>query len=106
MTKNKLFFLLLSIIIARTTFSCASLSEAGKGVKYATKAEAPSNCTELGEVTDGFMGSGSIGDVKISMRNNTAEMGGNFLVIDTIEKGYNNNGSTYYKGSGRAYKCP
>ncbi len=88
--------------------SCASLTERGKKVKYVTKQEADSGCEELGEVVVGeglSMGEINISQLKIQMRNKTAEMGGNFLVIDTIDK--NSNGkSYYYSGTGRAYKCP
>ena len=98
--------LIFMILLAVFTSSCmATLTKGGKSVKYVTKAEAPSDCKEIGEVELGFPKGGSVSDVKIKLRNKTAEMGGNFLVIDTIEVAYDQNGGKYYDGSGRAYKC-
>jgi hypothetical protein len=88
--------------------SCASLNEGAQSVKYATKSEAPKDCTELGEVSVGsLMPLYNMESVKNSMRNKTNEMGGNFLVIDDIKSVNNTAGATTgYTGSGRAYQCP
>lgn len=102
---KKLTYLLLIGLLGMAT-ACASLTEAGNKVKYVTKTEAPAECKEIGEVTDGMMGSSSISQVKIKLRNETGEKGGNFLVIETIEKSYNDQGGVYYRGTGRAYSCP
>jgi hypothetical protein len=88
--------------------SCASLNESGQNVKYATKTEAPAGCKEIGEVSSGtLMAMYDMTSVKNSMRNKTAEMGGNYLVIDGIKNVPGANGSSSgYAGSGRAYQCP
>jgi hypothetical protein len=45
--------------------------------------------------------------VKNAMRNKTAEMGGNYLVIDELRSVQGTNGSSGgYAGSSRAYRCP
>jgi Domain of unknown function (DUF4156) len=97
-------------LIAACVFvgSCASLNESGQSVKYATKSEAPAGCKEIGEVSVGsLMPMFDMTSVKNSMRNKTAEMGGNYLVIDDIKDVRGTNGSANgYAGSGRAYQCP
>jgi hypothetical protein len=87
--------------------SCAGLNESGQHVKYATKSEAPKDCKELGEVSIGTLFPlFDMVSVKNSMRNKTAEMGGNYLVIDEIKSVHSANGSdSGYAGSGRAYQC-
>jgi Domain of unknown function (DUF4156) len=88
--------------------ACASLNESGQNVKYATKSEAPAGCKEIGEVSVGSLFQMyDMTSVKNAMRNKTAEMGGNFLVIDDIKNVRGANGSSSgYAGSGRAYQCP
>jgi Domain of unknown function (DUF4156) len=102
--------------------SCSGLNESAQNVKYSTKSEAPKDCKEIGEVSVGsFLPHMTMESVKNEMRNKTAAMGGNFLVIDEIKSvssstpptvGANGlmtvGGSTSsgYAGSGRAYKCP
>jgi PBP1b-binding outer membrane lipoprotein LpoB len=88
--------------------SCTNLNESAQSVKYATKSEAPKDCTELGEVSVGsLLPLYNLESVKNAMRNKTSEMGGNFLVIDDIKSVANNTGATTgYTGSGRAYQCP
>ncbi|MHB8381052.1 MAG: hypothetical protein ACYDC3_01750 [Candidatus Binataceae bacterium] len=88
--------------------SCTALDESAKNVKYSTKREAPSDCKELGEVAAGtIVPLYDIISLKNAIRNNNAEMGGDFLVVDEIKSVANpNGGSTGYTGSGRAYKCP
>jgi len=85
--------------------SAQTLTEGGKNVRYVVKEEAAKDCQELGEVSVGNESFGmpptSIEEVKTRMRNKTAEMGGNFLVIDAISSLAN----VEFKGSGRAYKC-
>ncbi len=85
-----------------------SLNESGQNVKYATKTEAPAECKEIGEVSVGSLVSMyDMTSVKNSMRNKTAEMGGNYLVIDGIKSIASTNGSSNgYVGTGRAYQCP
>jgi len=88
--------------------SCAGLSESAQNVKYATKSEAPAECKEIGEVSTGsLVPMFDMTSVKNSLRNKTAEMGGNYLVVDEIKSVRGTNGSsTGYAGSGRAYQCP
>jgi hypothetical protein len=101
-------FTLLSFLLLIS--GCASLTEAGKNVQIVTKQEAPSNCkligdVAIGEVYDGStsivdtMTARSIGQLKIKMRNQAAQKGANYLVIDTIER------KDGYAGTGRAYLC-
>jgi hypothetical protein len=104
----KRFFLAFMVCSVALIFCCTTpqtLTEAGKTVKYVTKQEATSGCKELGEVTVGKESFGmpptSIEEVKVRMQNKTAEMGGNFLVIDAITSF----GNVEFSGSGRAYKC-
>jgi hypothetical protein len=102
--------------------SCSSLNESAQNVTYSTKSEAPKDCREIGEVSVGsIIAHLTMESVKNEMRNKTAAMGGNFLVIDEIKSvssstpptiGSNGlligGGSTSsgYAGSGRAYQCP
>jgi hypothetical protein len=102
--------------------SCSGLNESTQNVKYSTKSEASKDCKELGEVSVGsFLPHVTMESVKNEMRNKTAAMGGNFLVIDEIKSvssstppmvGSNGlmmsggSSSSGYAGSGRAYQCP
>ena len=103
---------LLSLITLITTCvllsSCAGLNESGQNVKYATKTEAAKDCKEVGEVSVGSLFPlFDMTSVKNAMRNKTAEMGGNYLVIDDIKNvAGTNGGSNGYAGAGRAYQCP
>jgi Domain of unknown function (DUF4156) len=112
------------LLLAACVFlaSCAGLNESAQNVKYSTKSEAPKDCTEIGEVSVGSIFAHlTMESVKNEMRNKTAAMGGNFLVIDEIKSvtsytpptvGANGlmmgggSSSSGYAGSGRAYKCP
>jgi hypothetical protein len=104
--------LLLSVttVIATCAFlgSCAGLKESAQNVKYSTKSEAPKDCSEIGEVSVGsILSLFDMTSVKNAMRNKTAEMGGNYLVIDDIKSVRDANGGPGgYAGSGRAYRCP
>ena len=95
-----------ALVLTLLCVSCVSLTEGGKTVNYVTKQEAPAECELVSEVDTGYSPAGSVADVKVLLRNATAEAGGNFLVIDTFEKGYNSSGGQYYLGNGRAYECP
>ena len=87
--------------------SCAGLSTQGEKIRYVTKEEAPKDCKEIGDVTVGrIINLYSMKDVKNAMRNETAKMGGNFLVIDQTNYIPNPNGLGGYEGTGRAYQCP
>ncbi len=95
-------------VVAAMFVSCASatLTKKGMEVKYVTKEEAPANCKKVNEV---FMIGNEFGadvnEIQIILRNKVAEMGGNFLVIDVIEKHQPGDGRLWYTGNGRAYKC-
>jgi len=104
----------LSVVIVTCVFvsSCTSLNESAQNVRYATKSEAPSSCKELGEVSAGsFFALMTMESVKNDLRNQTSDLGGNFLVIDQISSvntptASGAMGSSGYAGSGRAYQCP
>ena len=120
MMKNIVFYVLLAVCALAA--SCSSLNESAQNVKYSTKSEAPKDCREIGEVSVGsILAHFTMESVKNEMRNKTAEMGGNFLVIDEIKSvtsstpptiGSNGlligggSSSDGYAGSGRAYHCP
>lgn len=99
-------------VLLLASSACVKLDKRAEKVKYVTKAEAPASCSLLGEVEvsdQGFRGPGdipqSLGELKTVMRNRTADLGGNFLVIDEMDTVKGENGSEYM-GTGRAYKCP
>lgn len=94
-------------ICAISLLSCGSaqLTEGGKNVQYVTKQEAPKNYTKLGEVSVGETSfASSVAGAITMLRNETAKMGGDFLVIDVLEKFYGDNGTFWYGANGRAYK--
>jgi hypothetical protein len=99
------------LLLLLLVIGCASLTEGGKNVQIVTKQEAPQNCKLIGDIAIGEVYDGStsiadtmvamsIGQLKVKMRNQAAEKGANFLVIDTIERK-----SDGYAGTGRAYLC-
>jgi len=98
---------ILCFVVAVLGFTaCATLTPGGQNVTYVTKQEAPTGYTFLGEVSLGMLEYGqSYKDTLIRLRNKTAEMGGDFLVVDSIESVQSGN-SSYFEGSGRAYKKP
>jgi hypothetical protein len=101
---------LLFVVIGCILLSCASatLTEKGMAVKYVTKEEAPKSCKKINEVyldETKFEIANSVNEVQILLRNKTAEMGGNYLVIDVIEKHTPGDGRVWYTGNGRVYKC-
>ena len=119
---NKTGFYVLMATCVLLLASCSRLNESAQNVKYSTKSEAPKDCKEIGEVSVGsFFAHMTMESVKNEMRNKTAAMGGNFLVIDEIKSvssstpltvGSNGlmttggSSSSGYAGSGRAYQCP
>lgn len=95
--------MLMGMII--TGVNCASLSEGGKQVRYVTKEEAPKECKMLPEtvaVNYAFNQEQMI----INMRNDVAEKGGNYLVVDTMAGVANQNGGVHWSGTGRGFNCP
>jgi len=93
-------------IIFISIIGCATiLTKEGKFVKLFVKQEAPSNAEFLGDIETSFLGEPSVKGVKNYLRNKTAKMGGNLVVIDFIDVTYNrNDGTKMYSGDGRAYR--
>jgi hypothetical protein len=106
--RNRLLSVITLIPICLFPASCAGLKESAQNVRYSTKSEAPKECREIGEVSVGsIFPLFDMTSVKNAMRNKTAEMGGNYLVIDDLKSVQSTNGSSGgYAGSGRAYQCP
>ena len=97
----KKIYILCFLLIAS---SCAStLSSKGQNVKYITKQEAPDNCKQMPQTFESSFDL-RMSDVIINMRNEVAEHGGNFLVIDTMNFISGGSGG-YYSGTGRGYIC-
>jgi|SaaInlStandDraft_5_1057022.scaffolds.fasta_scaffold135386_2 hypothetical protein len=87
------------LISGCTTFE---LTSSGKKVKL-TKRE-PKNCKYIDDIEAkacGWDGCQGALQVKKVLRNKTAELGGNVVVLDTIGKGNTNHVSM----TGRAFKC-
>lgn len=102
---KKTFVLAFSALLLCVGCLTAQLTPGGTNVEYVTKQEAPKAYKLLGDVSfGGLEGGSSVQDTIVRMRNKTAEMGGDFLVIDVIEKHYNDQGGQWYTGNGRAYK--
>lgn len=81
--------------------SCATvLSETAKGVRL-MKSDPAAECTELGDLSSygNGVGQGAIDDAKLRLRNKAAEMGANFVRMETV------NFETATVG-GTAFKCP
>lgn len=102
---------LVSLIILFLIFivSCASitLTEGGQNVKYTLKKEPESGYQEIGKVTVGqhvWEGAPDEEQAVIMIRNKTAEMGGNLVIIDAIEQKNAPEGGVYFSASGKAYK--
>ncbi len=101
--KNVPFFLILFMLL----FTVASfglltqLTEEGEKVKYVKNQEAPANCVEVGIVSSGFIQLNmSENELMKQLRNKTANLGGNFLVVESVEAS-----DATFKGKGIAYKC-
>lgn len=103
---RKIIQLLIAAFLTSTILSCATtLTPEGQLVNLVTKKEAPAECELIDDVGTGFSGKIDANSVKKTLRNQTAELGGNLVVVDTIEAHSGPDG-TFYKGTGRAYKCP
>ena len=98
---------LIAMFALLLTASCGTpITSAGQRVKYVTKSEAPPECQMIDSVShDGaFECEPSVTDAQNALRNKTADMGGNFLVIDVVIAQNTENG-TCYKSTGRAFSC-
>ena len=67
------------------------------------KEEAPKEYQLIDDITTTGIGESDIISVKNNLRNKTAELGGDLVVVDTIEMNNREDG-TFYTGKGRAYK--
>lgn len=66
------------------SIGCAtSLTEGGRRVEYLEQPQPPAECEYLGEV---YAEDPNLGDLKVELRNEVGELGGNFLVIDSINE--------------------
>ena len=99
---TKLLFIFCLLILI---FSCASLNKKGELVEYKIGGDPPEGSKYLGDISAGIGFSlFSQMDVINSLRNQAAEMGGNYLIINDItaipnaEGGYGG-----YSGTGRVY---
>jgi hypothetical protein len=78
------------------------LSPSAEGVRVVVKAEPDAACKELGDVTTGNDWYKDESAVKIALRNQVAEKGGNLLALDVLKFPNGNLAG----GSGRAFRCP
>jgi hypothetical protein len=92
---------IMTIIFLLTLSSCSTLTEEASKVRI--KSDVPDSCKALGDVSAGDSGfsRGSATDVKVAMRNEVAELGGNTLIIDNISAVF----AGGYSGTGRAFNC-
>ncbi len=86
------------------------LTDRGRLVNHITRADMPSGCNLLGDVAIGIPPDAARprteADLVILMRNKTAEVGGNTLLVDDSEQLEDSSGSPYFRGRGIAYACP
>ena len=109
---KKLFLFLIFIVSSSLFISCLEkLTKEGANVNYVIQEKAPKDCKMISALSDTKGSSSS--DLIVRMRNKTATLGGNFLVIDVMDSatrivgtGKSVTSSVYYSGAGRAYKCP
>ncbi len=73
---------------------------AGAGVRLLVKSEPGTDCRELGDVSTGNDWYRDESHVKIVLRNQAAEMGGNVATLDVLK-----NDGKLIGGSGRAFAC-
>ncbi|GEM_PF-802562 len=97
--------ILLPFLILLSVTGCLSttLTEQGKKVQLLMKEEAPKEYQLIDDIATTGLGESDIIGVKNNLRNKTAALGGDLVVIDTIEM-HSGDAGTYYTGNGRAYK--
>ena len=101
---------LLLLVIAAGIAGCASepiLSDQGKEVRW-LKGDAPKECKELGPV-NGSPTHGRFEIAKINIRNATAALGGNLVVVEDVDKESRHGHVVAMKSLhmiGTAYQCP
>ena len=91
------------LLLCATACLSTKLTEKGKTVQLLMKEEAPKEYQLINDIATTGLGESDIIGVKNNLRNKTAELGGDLVVVDTIEM-HNGEGGTYYTGNGRAYK--
>ena len=94
---------ILTVGLVLIASSCVSLTDGGKNVRIG-KTVPDKNCQEINTVYgEASMGSPAqkLESAQNELRNKTANLGGNFVVMDIASGGY-------YGASiaGRAFKCP
>ena len=106
--KKRSFSLIALLALCTLLSSCAGLKESAANVKYSTTTLAPSDCNALGAVSAGSIISyWTMTSARNALRNQTATMGGNFLIIDDLYRVSGLNGTfAGFAGHGRAYRCP
>lgn len=107
---KKLFILTLCLVLFLFITSCAtskSLSFEGETVQYQEKSDPPENAIYLGTIQTNNNDSAisAIND----LRNKTAQLGGNYLIVDIISNSVRQNMitglvETVFSASGRAYQ--
>ncbi|PKL35999.1 MAG: hypothetical protein CVV44_17405 [Spirochaetae bacterium HGW-Spirochaetae-1] len=96
----------LILLVAMFVFSgCqTALTKEGGAVRIIMKEEPPAGAKMLATIESGmFSNHPSVVSVQNDLRNKTAELGGNLLVVDVIVAKSSEGGITY-SGNGRAYK--
>ena len=78
-----------------------TLTPAGENVKLIMHTEAPENAEYLGDIQTNALN--DLLSVKNDLRNHAARMGGNLLVVDTIQPEFFQGKNWGYSGSGRVY---
>lgn len=101
---KRFFMYFVFLLVASITLSCATaLTKQGETVKLLMKEEAPKEYELINDIETSLFGEPSVISVKNTLRNKAAEVGGNLVVVDTIEM-HQEDSRTWYTGNGRAYK--
>ncbi len=105
MKKILLLLFIFPVIFNLNCISPTKLSPGGRGVKLIMKEEAPDSARLIDDIECDQ--EESVTSAKNCMRNKTAELGGNLVVIDTVEVSYPDPSNRYmkvYTANGRAYR--
>jgi hypothetical protein len=95
---------ILSVVALIFTFRCTTeLTKGAEAVKLIMKQEAPAEYELIGDIATSGAGEPTIIGVKNNLRNKTAELGGDLVVVDTIEM-HGEGDREWYSGNARAYK--
>lgn len=102
--------LVTALLAAAGCSTAIQLTDRGRLVNHITRADMPSGCNLLGDVAIGIPPDAARprteADLVILMRNKSAEMGGNTLLVDDSEQREDSSGNPYFRGRGIAYACP